>query len=148
MTLNEYNDLTILKSSKQSYPSGPDHARLETFPNRYPSRNYIIRFDCPEFTSVCPITGQPDFAQITIIYVPNARCIESKSLKLYLFSYRNTGMFHEEITNRVLDDMVEACSPRWARVLGIMNPRGGIGIKVAAEFSEPGFDKPSFEWIS
>ena len=130
MALNEFNDLTILGSSKQSYPSSPDHARLETFQNRYPLRNYVIRFDCPEFTSVCPITGQPDFAQITIIYVPNAKCIESKSLKLYLFSYRNTGMFHEEITNRVLDDIVEACfsalgqgpwnneSPRWHRNQG------------------------------
>ncbi|MCL5126729.1 MAG: preQ(1) synthase [Deltaproteobacteria bacterium] len=143
MASDDLNGLTILASSKQVYPASPDHARLETFPNRYPERHYIIRFDCPEFTSVCPITGQPDFARITITYVPNLKCIESKSLKLYLFSYRNLGMFHEEITNRVLDDIVTACAPRWARVLGTMNPRGGIGIKVLAEFSEPGFNKPS-----
>ncbi|MGC8658351.1 MAG: preQ(1) synthase [Desulfomonilaceae bacterium] len=145
MTSDEPNGLTILSSSKQEYPSSPDMARLETFPNRYPNRDYVIRFDCPEFTSVCPITGQPDFAHIVITYVPNLKCIESKSLKLYLFSYRNLGMFHEEITNRVLDDIVEACAPKWARVVGTMNPRGGIGIKVLAEFSEPGFNKPSIE---
>ncbi len=147
MASDELNDLTILKSSKQTYPSNPDQARLEIFPNRYPSRDYIIRFDCPEFTSLCPITGQPDFARLTITYVPDLKCIESKSLKLYLFSYRNTGMFHEEITNRVLDDVVEVCSPRWARVMGTMNPRGGIGIKVIAEFSQPKFNKPPIEWF-
>ncbi|MGC8605635.1 MAG: preQ(1) synthase [Desulfomonilaceae bacterium] len=143
MVSDEYSGLTILKSSKQVYPAGPGQANLETFPNRYPDRDYIIRFNCQEFTSVCPITGQPDFAQITITYVPNAKCIESKSLKLYLFSYRHAGMFHEEITNRILDDVVSACSPRWAQVLGIMNARGGIGIRVLAEFSEPGFKRPS-----
>jgi len=147
MASDEFNDLTILKSSKQAYPSNPDQSRLEIFPNRYPSRDYIIRFDCPEFTSLCPITSQPDFARLTITYVPDLKCIESKSLKLYLFSYRNTGMFHEEITNRVLDDVVEVCSPRWARVMGAMNPRGGIGIKVIAEFSQPEFNKPPFEWV-
>jgi 7-cyano-7-deazaguanine reductase len=85
---------------------------------------------------VCPITGQPDFARIEIAYVPDQKCIESKSLKFYLFSFRNTGMFHEEITNRILDDVVSACAPRWARVRGIMNPRGGIAIDVTAEYNE------------
>ncbi|MCX5874023.1 MAG: preQ(1) synthase [Deltaproteobacteria bacterium] len=146
MTSDEYNDLTILKSSRQEYPSIHDRTRLETFPNKYPSRDYIIRFDCPEFTSVCPITGQPDFAKITITYIPDLKCIESKSLKLYLFSYRNTGMFHEEITNRVLEDVIKACAPRWAKVLGIMNPRGGIGIEVIAEYLAPGFSRPVMEW--
>jgi 7-cyano-7-deazaguanine reductase len=135
-------DLTILKSSQQQYPTSPDETRLETFPNRYPSRDYVIKFNCPEFTSVCPITGQPDFARIIITYIPESKCIESKSLKLYLFSYRNTGMFHEEITNRILDDVVAACSPRWASVLGKMRPRGGIGIDVIAEYTAQGFNRP------
>ncbi len=135
-------DLTILKSSQQQYPTSPDETRLETFPNRYPRRDYVIKFNCPEFTSVCPITGQPDFARIIITYIPESKCIESKSLKLYLFSYRNTGMFHEEITNRILDDVVAACSPRWARVLGKMSPRGGIGIDVIAEHTAQGFSRP------
>jgi 7-cyano-7-deazaguanine reductase len=135
-------DLTILKSSQQQYPTSPEETRLETFPNRYPRRDYVIKFNCPEFTSVCPITGQPDFARIIITYIPESKCIESKSLKLYLFSYRNTGMFHEEITNRILDDVVAACSPRWARVLGKMSPRGGIGIDVIAEHTAQGFSRP------
>jgi 7-cyano-7-deazaguanine reductase len=135
-------DLTILKSSQQQYPTSPDETRLETFPNRYPSRDYVIKFNCPEFTSVCPITGQPDFARIIITYIPELKCIESKSLKLYLFSYRNTGMFHEEITNRILDDIVAACSPRWANVMGKMRPRGGIGIDVIAEYIAQGFSRP------
>ena len=139
------NNLTILKASKQRYPSQPDQTNLESFSNRYPQRDYIIKFDCPEFTSLCPVTGQPDFAKITITYVPDKKCVESKSLKLYLVSYRNTGMFHEEITNKILDDIVKASSPRWARVSGVMNQRGGIAIEVVAEFLASGFERPSPE---
>lgn len=125
-------ELSILTNGHKAYPDSPEKARLETFENKCAHRDYTVEFDCPEFTSLCPVTGQPDFAKINIRYIPDRRCIESKSLKLYLFSFRNTGMFHEEITNRILDDLVRACQPKWARVTGRMNPRGGISIEVVA----------------
>ncbi len=129
--------LTLLGQSDAVYPSSPDTAKLETFENAYPERGYTVRFACPEFTSLCPMTGQPDFADILIEYVPSERCVESKSLKLYLFSYRNHGAFAEAIVNRILDDIVGACAPRKATVRGRFTPRGGIGIDVTAEFPEP-----------
>jgi len=140
---DQFEGLSLLKRSATAYPAGPGDARLETFPNKYASRDYTIEFDCPEFTSVCPVTGQPDFAHIVITYIPNEKCIESKSLKLYLGAFRNTGMFHEEITNRILSDVVAACGPRWARVRGAMNPRGGISIFVTAEYIEEGYQRAS-----
>jgi 7-cyano-7-deazaguanine reductase len=144
MSDGETQELTILSRSQTAYPDNLGDARLETFPNRYPNRDYLVEFDCPEFTSMCPVTGQPDFAKILVSYVPDQRCIESKSLKLYLGAFRNTGMFHEEITNRILDDLWDACEPRWMRVRGVMNPRGGIAIEVIAERRndswEPGWD--------
>lgn len=143
MKTEEVDRLTILSRSETRLPEGPDKAILESFPNAYASREYIVHFDCPEFTSLCPVTGQPDFANIGITYMPDLRCLESKSLKLYLFSFRNTGMFHEEITNRILEDVVFACKPRWARVRGRMNPRGGIGIDVVAEYCRPGCSRPT-----
>jgi len=99
---------------------------LETFPNPEPDRDYEIRFTCPEFTCVCPRTGQPDFATIRITYVPDRTCVELKSLKLYLWSYRNEGHFHETVTNRILDDLVAATRPRRMEVEGDFNVRGGI----------------------
>ncbi len=135
MNQDQYPELTILKRSQQRYPETPDEAKLETFANRYPDRDYWITFDCPEFTSLCPVTGQPDFGHLTIRYVPDGRCIESKSLKLYLFSYRNYGTFHEEVVNRVLDDLVAACQPRKAVVVGEFLPRGGISIRVEAKYN-------------
>ena len=125
---------TILGKKTGEIPRSPDQAKLETFNNEYPSREYIVRFTCPEFTSLCPITGQPDFAVININYVPNRRLIESKSLKLYLASFRNYGAFHEHVTNRILDDIVEACHPRRAEVIGDFNVRGGISISVTARY--------------
>ncbi len=142
MPRKDYKDLTLLKRSHTMIPDNPDEAQLESFPNKYPNREYNIEFDCPEFTSLCPVTGQPDFARIKIIYIPDQQCLESKSLKLYLGSFRNVGMFHEEITNRVLDDLVAACEPRWAKVIGIMNPRGGIAITVTAEYCRKGYQRP------
>jgi 7-cyano-7-deazaguanine reductase len=136
---DDFSHLTILKKGKTDYTGGSGQALLETFPNKYKNRDYVIVFQCPEFTSLCPITGQPDFAQITITYVPDQVCLESKSLKLYLFSFRNTGMFHEEITNRILDDVVAATQPRWCRIRALMNPRGGISIEVIAEYCQCGF---------
>ena len=129
-----YEDLTLLGSTDPAYPASPDEAKLETFDNAYPERDYVIRFDCPEFTSVCPITSQPDFGHITIEYVPNKSCIESKSLKLYLFSFRNHGSFGETIVNLILDDVVAACAPRRATVTGRFTPRGGISIDVIASY--------------
>ncbi len=134
---DQYKELTILRNSETHYPESPDEARLEAFENRYPQRNYWITFDCPEFTSRCPITNQPDFGKITIRYVPDQKCIESKSLKLYLFSFRNHNTFHEEVVNRILDDIIKACHPRKAIVFGDFNPRGGISIKVEAEYAAP-----------
>jgi 7-cyano-7-deazaguanine reductase len=99
---------------------------LETFPNPEPGRDYEIRFNCPEFTCVCPKTGQPDFATIRIVYVPDQLCVELKSLKLYLWSYRDEGHFHEAVTNRILDDLVAAVVPRRMEVEGDFNVRGGI----------------------
>ena len=126
--------LSLLKAGERNYPSSPDRARLETFANAHPGRDYTIVFDCPEFTALCPITGQPDFGRLTIDYVPDRRCIESKSLKLYLFSFRNHGTFHEEAVNRILDDLVKACSPRRMTVTGDFNARGGIALRVRAEY--------------
>jgi len=109
---NIAKEFRLLGSSETTFPSKPTAATLETFPNRFRKRSYWINFDCPEFTSMCPVTGQPDFATIHIRYVPNALCIESKSLKFYLASYRHTRSFNEEIVNRILEDLVAACSPR------------------------------------
>src|SRR5690242_13629210 len=99
---------------------------LETFPNPSPGRDYVIRFECPEFTCVCPMTGQPDFATIFIEYVPDKTCVELKSLKLYLWSYRNEGAFHEAVTNKILDDLLGALKPRRLKVTGDFLVRGGI----------------------
>jgi 7-cyano-7-deazaguanine reductase len=109
---------------------------LETFPNPKPERDYEIRFECPEFTCLCPMTGQPDFATYRISYVPDTRCVELKSLKLYLWSFRDEGHFHEAVTNRILDDLVAALAPRRARVEGDFNVRGGIHTVVVAEFAK------------
>lgn len=127
------NRLTHLKASQTVVPASPDAATLEAFANEHPGRDYWIRFDCPEFTALCPITNQPDFGRITIEYIPARRCLESKSLKLYLFSYRNHGCFHEASVNRILDDVIKAVRPRKARVKGEFNARGGIAITVTAD---------------
>ena len=106
--------------------------KLETFSNPKPERDYQIRFVCPEFTCLCPLTGQPDFADITIEYVPDKLCIELKSLKLYLWSFRDEGAFHEAVTNRILDDLVAAVQPRRATITGAFRVRGGITTDVIA----------------
>ena len=112
-------------------PSAPGRD-LETFPNPRPGRDYEIAFECPEFTCVCPRTGQPDFATIRINYVPDQLCVELKALKLYLWSYRNEGAFHEAVVNKILDDLVRACAPRRMTVVGDFNVRGGIHTTVTA----------------
>jgi 7-cyano-7-deazaguanine reductase len=125
--------LTLLGKSESRLPSSLDNARLETFPNPA-KRQYRIRFETADFTSLCPVTGQMDFAQITIEYVPAKLCVESKSLKFYLASYRNERAFNEAVTNRILDDFVKACSPREAVVTAEFSARGGIALTVRAEY--------------
>lgn len=107
---------------------------LEAFPNQFPDREYEIEIVCPEFTAVCPKTGQPDFGTIIINYVPGQTCIELKSLKLYLFAFRDRGIFYEHSVNTILDDLVAACSPRKMTVIGDFRPRGGITSKITARF--------------
>jgi len=111
--------------------------KLETFPNRHPGRHYTVTLVCPEFTCVCPMTGQPDFATITIRYIPDQRIVESKSLKLYLWSYRNEGVFHEHVTNMILDDLVAALEPLECEVTGAFSVRGGIALTVDAKYQQP-----------
>jgi len=111
---------------------------LETFENKHPDKDYWVKFNCPEFTSLCPITGQPDFATITISYVPERRMVESKSLKLYLFSFRNHGDFHEDVVNIILKDLVRLMEPRYIEVWGKFLPRGGISIDPYTNYGRPG----------
>jgi 7-cyano-7-deazaguanine reductase len=111
--------------------------RLETFPNPSPGRDYEIEFTCPEFTCLCPRTGQPDFATFTLSYVPDRSCVELKSLKLYLWSFREEGHFHEAVTNRILDDLVALLRPRRMKLVGDFNVRGGIHTVVRAEYAAP-----------
>ena len=122
--------LTIL--GKESMPS----RKLETFPNHHPKRDYMVTMQTEEFTCVCPLTGQPDFAKIKIQYIPDQLILESKSLKLYLQSFRNEGTFHEHVTNVILDDIVAALAPRWCKITADFTVRGGVGISVDAEFKK------------
>ena len=118
-----------LLGSKAKIPQRPEDAILDTFDNQNQDIDYLVPFICPEFTSVCPKTGQPDFASFEIIYIPRIKMIESKALKLYLGSFRNTGVFHEDVTNRIFKDLWEAMNPKFMRVIGNFTIRGGIAIK-------------------
>lgn len=138
---NKTAKLTLLGKSEAQLPSSPTEARLETFPNPA-RRHYRIRFETADFTSLCPVTKQVDFAQITIEYVPGALCVESKSLKFYLASYRNERAFNEAVTNRILDDFVRACLPREAVVTAEFSARGGIALTVRAEFPDEAGSHP------
>ena len=134
--------LTLL-GQPSPLPESPDAAVLETVANPHPGRLYMIRLTCPEFTSLCPITGQPDFAHIVIDYVPAATILESKSLKLYLAAFRNHGAFHEDCTVAIARRLVEVLSPRWLRIAGYWYPRGGIPIDVFYQTAAP----PEGLWI-
>jgi 7-cyano-7-deazaguanine reductase len=123
-------------------PNAPSKT-LETFPNPEPGRDYTIRVRVPEFTCLCPKTGQPDFAELTLEYVPDRFCVELKSLKLYVWSFRDEGAFHEAVTNRILSDLVEATQPRFMRVTAEFNVRGGIYTTVVAEHRSPGWQPPT-----
>jgi 7-cyano-7-deazaguanine reductase len=119
-------------------PSAPER-RLDRFPNPAPERDYVIRFEVPEFTCLCPLTGQPDFAHFTIDYIADAHCVETKSLKQYFWSYRNEGAFHEKVTNAILSDLVAALAPRYARIHADWFVRGGIRTYVTAEHRAEGW---------
>lgn len=124
--------LNLLGRSESRLPTSPDDAQLETFVNHNASRDYWIHLDCPEFSSLCPVTGQPDTARVQIRYIPREVCVETKSLKFYLASFRNAAAFNEEVVNRILTDLVAACSPKQAVVRGSFGSRGGIRLTCQA----------------
>ena len=124
-------------------PQSPDEAVLETVPNPHPELLYLVRFTCPEFTALCPLTGQPDFAQFVIDYAPEAAIVESKSLKLYLGSFRNYAAFHEDCTLAIARRLTDAVEPRWLRIAGYWYPRGGIPIDIFYQTDEP----PAGLWL-
>lgn len=138
--MREKENLTLLGNRSVSYAFDYDPTVLETFVNKHPQNDYFVKFNCPEFTSLCPITGQPDFATVYISYIPNERMVESKSLKLYLFSFRSHGDFHEDVTNIIMKDLVKLMDPKYIEVRGMFYPRGGISIYPFANWANPDFD--------
>lgn len=124
----ELEGITLLGNQGTKYDYGYNPEVLEVFENKHPDNDYFVKFNCPEFTSLCPITGQPDFATIYISYVPNIKMVESKSLKLYLFSFRNHGDFHEDCMNIIMKDLIKLMDPKYIEVWGKFTPRGGISI--------------------
>ena len=139
-------NLTLLGSQGTKYSFDYDPSVLETFQNRHPNRDYWVKFNCPEFTSLCPITGQPDFATIYISYIPEERMVESKSLKLYLFSFRNHGDFHEDVVNIIMNDLIKLMEPRYIEVWGKFLPRGGISIDPYTNYGRPGTKYEKLAW--
>ena len=137
MSTDAADDVSFL-GHESSLPASPDKAKLDTFANKSPGRGYTITLDCPEFSSLCPVTGQPDTAHLQISYVPAELCVETKSLKYYLASYRNLPCFNEEIVNRILDDLVEATKPQRMDVVGEFSPRGGISLTASASYPDEG----------
>ena len=133
----EDEGLELLGNQQVSYPTDYAPEMLETFQNKHPENDYFVKFNCPEFTSLCPITGQPDFATIYINYVPDVRMVESKSLKLYLFSFRNHGDFHEDCVNIIMKDLIALMYPKYIEVWGEFTPRGGISIHPYANYGRP-----------
>jgi len=132
----EKEGMTLLGESGTKYDMDYNPGVLETFTNKHPENDYLVTFNCPEFTSLCPITGQPDFAKIIINYIPGEKMVESKSLKLYLFSFRNHGDFHEDCVNIIKNDLVKLMNPRYLEVIGIFMPRGGISIYPMASYAD------------
>ena len=124
----ELEGITLLGNQGTKYAYDYNSEVLETFDNKHPDNDYFVKFNCPEFTSLCPITGQPDFATIYISYIPNIKMVESKSLKLYLFSFRNHGDFHEDCMNIIMKDLIKLMDPKYIEVWGKFTPRGGISI--------------------
>ena len=140
-------DLTLhALGRKTEYKSDYAPEVLETFDNKHPDNDYWVRFNCPEFTSLCPITGQPDFAEIRISYIPALKLVESKSLKLYLFSFRNHGDFHEDCVNIIMKDLIRLMQPKYIEVTGLLTPRGGISIYPYANYGQPGTRFEELAW--
>ena len=135
-TPDQLQGVTHLGSKATEYPTDYDPSLLQTFNNLHPERDYLVSLDCPEFTSLCPKTGQPDFAKIIINYIPDQSMVESKSLKLYLFSFRNHGDFHEDCVNIILNDLRKLMQPRYIEVIGLFTPRGGIAIHPYANWAD------------
>ena len=135
-TKEELQGITLLGERNNSYPDTYSPEVLETFVNKHPDNEYVVTFDCPEFTSLCPMTGQPDFGHIIIKYIPRERMVESKSLKIYLFSFRNHGDFHEDCVNIIMKDLVKLMDPKYLEVTGLFNPRGGISIYPFANYAD------------
>ncbi|MCF0181416.1 MAG: NADPH-dependent 7-cyano-7-deazaguanine reductase QueF [Muribaculaceae bacterium] len=125
----ELGGVSLLGNKKTNYEFGYTPNVLEAFDNKHPENDYIVTLDCPEFTSLCPVTGQPDFGHIIINYIPRIKMVESKSLKLYLFSFRNRGDFHEDCVNIIMKDLIRLMDPKYIEVVGLFRPRGGISIK-------------------
>ncbi len=142
----EQEGLTKLGSNNTQYSMDYDPGVLETFENKHPGTDYFVKFNCPEFTSLCPITGQPDFATIFISYVPDGRLVESKSLKLYLFSFRNHGDFHEDVVNVIMNDLVALMDPKYIEVWGKFLPRGGLSIDPYVNYGKPGTRWEQVAW--
>jgi 7-cyano-7-deazaguanine reductase len=136
--MREKEELKLLGGGETKYPTDYCPGILEFFTNKHPDNDYFVRFNCPEFTSLCPITSQPDFAEITINYIPDLKMVESKSLKLYLFSFRNHGDFHEDCVNTIMKDLIKLLAPRYIEVLGKFTPRGGISIDPFCNYGKPG----------
>ena len=132
----DLQNLSLLGKSENRLPNSPDEAKLDVFPNQRPGRRYWITLNCPEFSSLCPVTGQPDAAKVVIRYVPGDVCVETKSLKFYLASFRNQPAFNEEIINRILDDLVEIMKPQEIVVRGEFAPRGGIQLTTEATYPD------------
>lgn len=135
-TKKELEGVTLLGRNETHYANQYNPNVLESFLNRFPGEEYLVTFDCPEFTSLCPKTGQPDFGKIIINYIPGERLVESKSLKLYLFSFRENGDFHEDVVNIIKRDLVKLLAPKYLEVVGIFNPRGGISILPFAGYAD------------
>lgn len=133
---NELEGVTLLGNRNVKYPSDYDPSLLETFPNKHEDNEYVVTFDCPEFTTLCPKTGQPDFGHIFISYIPREKMVESKSLKLYLFSFRNHGDFHEDCINIIMKDLRNLMDPKYIEVRGVFMPRGGISIYPFANWGD------------
>ena len=136
--MRELDNLTLLGNQGVKYPQDYAPELLETFDNKHLENDYFVKFNCPEFTSLCPITGQPDFANIVISYVPNIKMVESKSLKLYLFSFRNHGDFHEDCINIIMKDLIKLMDPKYIEVWGKFTPRGGISIDPYCNYGKKG----------
>ena len=145
-TKDETQGLSLLGNQRTVYKSDYAPELLETFVNKHPDNDYFVQFNCPEFTSLCPITGQPDFATIYISYVPGERMVESKSLKLYLFSFRNHGDFHEDCVNVIMKDLIKLMDPKYIEVLGEFTPRGGISIYPYCNYGRPGTKWEAVAW--